>query len=390
MTNRLVLSAALYLGYYTALGAYMPFINLYYERIGLSGIQIGVLAAIPVFISTTTVMVWGGLADRFGWHSRIMRINMLLCAVSILLLSTAGSFQAIIPFIASYALFNSPLVPLLDSAALDSIQGSRYSYGQVRVWGSIGWSISTVGVGFIIQRFAIQWLFYSYAAFMLVTFLISLRLPMHTAKLQTSLRTGLKNLVAYLPFVLFLVSVFFISITLSAANAFLSIYLDEIGTNESSIGLAWAISSLSEIPIMLFSAYIVRKVGSSGLLKIAFFAFIIRWFLLSLIRVPTLALIVQVLHGITFGGYLIGSVTYINDRAAEGIRTTALAIFNLISFGVGSILGSLLGGFVVEAGGTVWLFRILSLVAVAGFSVFLLSQHKSFLKVPVTGTGPGN
>jgi PPP family 3-phenylpropionic acid transporter len=384
MINRLLLSAALYLGYYTALGAYMPFITLYYERMGLNGIQIGILASIPVLISTTTVMVWGGLADRFGWHSRIMRINLLLCAVSILLLSTAGSFQAIIPFIACYALFNSPLVPLLDSAALNAVEGSRYSYGQLRVWGSIGWSISTVGVGFIIQRFAIQWLFYSYAAFMLVTFFLSLWLPVHSAKLQTSLRAGLKNLVGYLPFVLFLVSVLFISMTLSAANAFLSIYLDEIGTNESSIGLAWAISSLSEIPIMFFSAYIVRKVGSGGLLKIAFFAFIVRWLLLSLIRTPVLALIVQVLHGITFGGYLIGSVTYINDRAAEGIRTTALAIFNLTGFGVGSILGSLLGGFVVEAGGTVWLFRMLSLVALAGFSVFLLSQKKSALKVQVT------
>ncbi|MEJ2706378.1 MAG: major facilitator superfamily domain-containing protein 6 [Anaerolineales bacterium] len=384
MINRLLLSAALYLGYYTALGAYMPFITLYYERMGLNGIQIGILASIPVLISTTTVMVWGGLADRFGWHSRIMRINLLLCAVSILLLSTAGSFQAIIPFIACYALFNSPLVPLLDSAALNAVEGSRYSYGQLRVWGSIGWSISTVGVGFIIQRFAIQWLFYSYAAFMLVTFFLSLWLPVHSAKLQTSLRAGLKNLVGYLPFVLFLVSVLFISMTLSAANAFLSIYLDEIGTNESSIGLAWAISSLSEIPIMFFSAYIVRKVGSGGLLKIAFFAFIVRWLLLSLIRTPVLALIVQVLHGITFGGYLIGSVTYINDRAAEGIRTTALAIFNLTGFGVGSILGSLLGGFVVEVGGTVWLFRMLSLVALAGFGVFLLSQKKSVLKVQVT------
>jgi PPP family 3-phenylpropionic acid transporter len=384
MLNRLLLSAALYLGYYTALGAYMPFITLYYERMGLNGIQIGILVSIPVLISTTTVMVWGGLADRFGWHSRIMRINLLLCAVSILLLSTARSFQAIIPFVACYALFNSPLVPLLDSAALNAIEGSRYSYGQLRVWGSIGWSISTVGVGFIIQHFAIQWLFYSYAAFMLVTFFLSLWLPVRSAKLQTSLRAGLKNLVGYLPFVLFLVSVLLISMTLSAANAFLSIYLDEIGTNESSIGLAWAISSLSEIPIMLFSAYIVRKVGSSGLLKIAFFAFIVRWLLLSLIRTPLLALIVQVLHGITFGGYLIGSVTYINDRAVEGIRTTALAIFNLIGFGVGSILGSLLGGFVVEAGGTVWLFRMLSLVALAGFSVFLLSQNKSALKVPVT------
>jgi PPP family 3-phenylpropionic acid transporter len=384
MNKRLLLPGALYFGYYIALGAYMPFINLYYERLGLSGIQIGTLAALPVFVSSTTVIFWGGLADRFGWHNRILRINLLLCAGSILLLSTAVSYQAIVPFVIGYALFNAPLVPLLDSAALDAIEGSSYSYGQLRVWGSIGWSFSTVLVGILIQRFAIQWLFYSYAIFMLITFFLSIRLSMRQPKLKTSWRTGLRDLVGYLPFVLFLVSIFFISMTLSASNAFLSIYLDEIGTSESSIGLAWAISSLSEIPVMLFSAYILRKVGFGGLLKIAFLVFIVRWFLLSLIRDPLLALIVQVLHGITFGGYLIGSVTYINERAAEGVRTSALSIFNLVTFGIGSIMGSLMGGFIVEAGGTAWLFRALSLLAVVGFAFLLLSQNRSAVEVQAT------
>jgi PPP family 3-phenylpropionic acid transporter len=144
MPKRTLLSGALYLGYYLALGAYYPYINLYFERLGFTGIQIGTLSAIPVLISSSTVMIWGGLADRYRWHHRILRTNLLLCALSVLLLSTAGSFQAIIPFIAGFALFNSPLVPLLDNTALEAIEGSKNSYGQVRVWGSIGWSISTV------------------------------------------------------------------------------------------------------------------------------------------------------------------------------------------------------------------------------------------------------
>ena len=381
MNKRLALSGTLYFGYYMALGAYMPFINLYYERMGLSGIQIGFLSAIPILISSITVMLWGGLADRYGWHSRILRINLLLCAVSVLFISTAGSFQMLIPFIISYALFNSPLVPLLDSAALEAVTGSAFSYGQVRVWGSIGWSVITIAVGFLIQRFAIQWLFYSYAIFMLVTFFLALWLPVHRAQMQNSIRESLKNLVGYWPFILFLLSVLFIALTLSAANAFLSIYLDEIGTPETQIGLAWAISSVSEIPVMLFSAYIVQKIGASGLLKIAFVTFIVRWFLLSLIRTPVLALAAQILHGITFGGYLIGSITFINDRAAEEIRTSALSIFNLTTFGIGSILGSLLGGYIVEAGGTVWMFRMLSLAAMAGLGLFMLSQRKAMVNV---------
>lgn len=385
MPKRTLLSGALYLGYYLALGAYYSYINLNFERLGFTGIQIGTLSAIPVLISSSTVMIWGGLADRHRWHHRILRTNLLLCALSVLLLSTAGSFQAIIPFIAGFALFNSPLVPLLDNTALEAIEGSKNPYGQVRVWGSIGWSISTVLVGLIIQRFAIQWMFYIYAALMVLTFCISLLLPRRQVKLKTSLTAGLKKLVLHLPFILFLLSIFLIAVTLSASNAFFSIYLDGIGASESIIGLAWAVSSLSEIPIMLFSAAIIRKTGASGLLKIALLAFCLRWYLLSLIRIPHLALVVQVLHGITFGGFLIGSVTYINDQATQGVRPSALAMSNLVTFGIGAFIGSLLGGFEYEWGGAAWLFRILGLIAAAGLGVFLLSQRQPAFRIQSGG-----
>jgi cyanate permease len=44
----------MYLGYYMAIGAFIPFINLYYARLGLSGEQIGLLAALPVLVTAST------------------------------------------------------------------------------------------------------------------------------------------------------------------------------------------------------------------------------------------------------------------------------------------------------------------------------------------------
>ena len=89
MPNPLWISAALYFSYYTDFGSYMPFINLYYERIGLSILQIGTLSALPIFIASTTVLIWGSITDTAHWHRRILRINFLLAAGAILLLSTA-------------------------------------------------------------------------------------------------------------------------------------------------------------------------------------------------------------------------------------------------------------------------------------------------------------
>jgi MFS transporter, PPP family, 3-phenylpropionic acid transporter len=59
MPNPVLISSALFFGYYMALGSYLPFINLYYERLGLSGVQIGILSALPVLVAASMVLVWG-------------------------------------------------------------------------------------------------------------------------------------------------------------------------------------------------------------------------------------------------------------------------------------------------------------------------------------------
>ena len=59
MPNPIWISSALFLGYYMALGSYLPYNNLYYEQMGLSGVQIRILSSLPVLVASSTVLVWG-------------------------------------------------------------------------------------------------------------------------------------------------------------------------------------------------------------------------------------------------------------------------------------------------------------------------------------------
>jgi predicted MFS family arabinose efflux permease len=47
----------------------------------------------------------------------------------------------------------------------------------------------------------------------------------------------------------------------------------------------------------------------------------------------------------------------------------------MIGFGVGAIVGSMVGGYLYQMVGIVGLFRLLSIVVVAALGVFLLSQR---------------
>lgn len=371
-TFALANTRAMYVSFYMAFGAILPFINLYFERMGLNGLEIGTLTAITVSVISLAAPFWGGYADAHSRHRAVFRMALLVSPLAIALLSRADNFLAYIPFVVAYAVFSSPIVPLQDSAALEVAEAHQRTFGALRAWGSLGWSISTILVGILMQRWGIVWMFYIYIIFMLITFVFSLFQPARKHVLQSTMRHGLRILLYQREMLIFLLSIFLLAVTIGAVSSFLSIYLDGIGAMESTIGLAFAISSIIEVPVMLYSGKIIRRTGSSGLLKVAFSIFALCWVLLSFIQAPVWALGVQVLRGISYAAFIVGGVTYINERTPEGLSTTAQAIFNTVVFGLGAIVGALLGGYLFDTVGMVTLFRVLTLLALVGLLVFWL------------------
>src|SRR5574341_14159 len=373
--GRLLPHRTMYLAYYMAIGAYIPFINLYYERMGLNGVQIGTLAALPVLISSVATPLWGSLADAFHWHRQLLRAALLLAPVAIFLLSRAANYVGLLSFVSAYAVLSSPILPIVDSSALEAAQANQSSYGSLRVWGTIGWSISTWLIGSLIERGSIHVLFYGYIAFMALTFCLSLFMPARPRVRRDPLRRGLKMLLGRADFLLFLLSVFLLTLTSGAVMSFFSIYLDGIGASEGLIGIAWTVAAASEIPVMWYSGRIIARIGARGLLMVAFVNYALRWLLLSIVTVPLWALSLQLLHGLSFAAYLVGAVTYVSERTPEGLTTTSLAIFNMVCFGLASIAGSLVGGYFYDRLGMLALFRILSLIAMAGLVLFWAVTH---------------
>jgi len=376
-TSALFNSQALYLFYYMAAGSYIPFIYLYFERLGLTGVQIGTLAALPVLITASTSLFWSGTADALHWHQRILRISLFLSPVAVFLLSRVTTMVWLILIIIVFAFFSSPIVPLLDSFALKTAVKNDRSYGDLRLWGSVGWAISTVLIGWLIERLGILWLFYGYMAFMSFALITSFFQPRQQSVPKSSIWSGIKDLLSSKTYILFLVSVFLLVVSSSGVLTFLSIFMDSIGTKEGLIGLGWALSAVSEVPVMMLSGRVIRKIGSKGLLMIAFIMFAVRWMLLSFIHTPFWAITIQLLHGPSFASFLVGSVTFIQERTPVGLHTTALAIFNPVTYGFGSIVGSLLGGYLLDQVGMAVLFQVFSVIAAGSLLFFMAGQRNS-------------
>jgi PPP family 3-phenylpropionic acid transporter len=365
----------MYLGYYMALGAFMPYINLYYERAGLSGVQIGFLAASILVTTSLTAIPWGAIADRFQLHQRILGAAFVLAPIFIFFLSQVSSYALMIPLVLAYALSTAPIIPLLDGSALEIARLKRITYGELRVGGTMGWIISVWLVGILIQAFDIHWLFYCYIAFMGLTLVYALSRPPRRGSTQIVLWSNLRLLITDSSVVFFLVSIFLVAVGSGAVLNFFSLYLDGIGAGEGLIGLAWALAAVSEIPVMMYAGALMRRIGSAGLLKLAFLVYAARWLLLSFIESPGLAVAVQLLHGLSFAAFLTAGVTYLSERTPEGLSTTAQAVFNVVCFGLASMVGALLGGYLYDSVGMAALLRVLSLVTVAGLILFWLTAR---------------
>lgn len=370
----LLYARSFYFCYYLALGAFYPFLNLYYKRIGLSGSQIGLLASIPALMSPFAAPLWGGLADRFGIHRHLLTLALVGTLAAGFSYSLTAVFTLLFSISLIYAFFGSSIAPLMDSAALEVASSQGRSYGQLRVWGTLGWIVSTWAVGWLMED-ELSRFFYAFAAFMAVAIIVSLFQPPRRQLWQKPLLEGLRQILGQRSTVLFLVSVFLLSVTIAGANQFFSIYMAAIGSSEGLIGFAWAVAAMSEVPMMLLSGTLIRQMGISRFLILAFLVYALRWALLSVISVPEWVLVVQLLQGISFTSFLVGGVTYIARLAPAGLGATAQAIFSSTTFGLGAFAGALLGGFLYDQIGLARMFLINSGIALVACLVFLLSRR---------------
>ena len=116
--------------------------------------------------------------------------------------------------------------------------------------------------------------------------------------------------------------VLFLIAYLTASSAavlygFLGIHLEELGGSANLLGIAVAIGAACELPVIAYSGRLLRRFGPARLLAIAIAAYVVRFIALGTIAEPLWILPVQTLHGLTYGAFLVASVTLAHRLAGK-------------------------------------------------------------------------
>ena len=371
-----------YFWYYAAIGTFMPFAALYYRELGFSGLQVGALTALPAVGVALSGPVWGAVADARAIHRRILRVALILGVIAALAASRASAFPAVFSLVALLALASVPVAPLLDSYGMTLGDRFGLSYGRLRVWGSLGYMALTLVLGRLMGDGVSSLLLVAHAACLSVTLLWLFGLPPLAERRPRPLLGGLREIRRNAPLLVLLGIAYLMSSGAAVMYVFLGIHIETLDGTPNLVGPAFAISAASELPIVAFGGWFLTRIGASRLIALALIVYAVRFVAFSVAPAGAWILPVQVLHGLSYGAFLMASVTLAHRLAGRGQAATAQGLLTAVSFGFGSITGSLVGGALLEPIGTVGLFRGAAVLMVVTLVVLVAGIRFVGLDVP--------
>lgn len=368
---------------FASLSSWMPLFNIWLKDCGLKGIQIGLVAAIPWVVMLLVQPLWGVLADKYG-KLPCLRISVIAAALLFSLFPFVG--KGIIPVAAMtlvLALFNNPVLPLLDSLALDHIEGRKnISYSNIRFWGAPGYALGAASTGWLIPVFGVKVAFYTGAVFLIFTLLALHGLPAATKK-NRGIDLEFKNLSGILSdkiLLFFMLIIVVVSMGQSAITFFLTLYMREIGATPEVTGAVIGVQALSELPFYFIAAWLLIRMKPEKVVLIAIFATAIRMFFYSINSNPHLVFLIETMNGMTWTLLWIASVEYINKLIPAKWRTTGLSLLWAAYFGAGAISGNIFSGWLYESMPMQRIYAINSLIIGAVFilagSVIVFNSRK--------------
>jgi PPP family 3-phenylpropionic acid transporter len=359
-------------------GFLFPFINLFYTQQGLSGTQIGLLSTVASLAALIAAPWWGRRSDATSHPRRLLQFGLLATSLCMLALSQQTVFVWMALIVTLDATLSINVAPLSDVVALAVIKG-RAGFGSVRLWGSLGWAVTALLGGWLIEQTGLFTMFAGYAisGFASIALLAMLRMPrwgqQHTDRTEEAPPHSWRATFAVLwrdrTLLGLTLALSILWFSLNGLRQFEPVFLDQLGAGETIIGLASTIGAAVELPAMLWVDRLGRRHSAASLLRASFLMYIA--VALSVVIAPTVPVILfsHVIDGVAYSFFAVASVLFIADVAPQRQVTTMMAIFTVTLPSIVRMVSAPVSGWVFDARGAYALYVIGVIGSAAGWLI---------------------
>lgn len=358
-----------YFAYFAALAIYYPFLNVYLKSLGLSGLQIGILAAVGPALTFVIATPLAALADRRAWRKRILAGSLAGVGVAILLLIFPTGFWALLAIMVLRAIVYGPSTSLADSMIVRMAAKNRLNYGGMRLWGSFSFAVASVVCGAIWQHFGYRPMFVVAG---LIYLAVACGVPALDEGSESRRRTRapLGSIFQDRLVVVFLVASFLVACGMGMDLTFIGIYMTGLGGGGLLVGALFCVAALFELPTMLYSARLAERFGWRGTLIVSYGLFVVAYLGYALSPTPIFLLIFSAARGLAYGLFYVSTVRFINERTPPEWSATLQSVITGTTFALAQLIAGPLGGKIYDARGPVAVY--VTCTTFVGLAVILM------------------
>ena len=328
-----------------SIGGYM------YETLHFDGNKVGWMFSTTAVAAMISPLFVGYVADRLFATEKLLAALHLIGAVLLLAAAFVTDFPKLFAIMQAYALCYMPTLALTNSISFANIADSKKDFPGIRVWGTWGWIIAGLSIGFLVggttnRQFLVA------AGLSAVLAFFCLYLP-HTpprSKVESSPEatkgSGVLRLLGDPTFLVFVVCSFLICIPLSfyysQANGFLVQLEAPYPTALQTIG------QFSEVGFMAAMPFFITRLGVKRMLTVGMLAWVLRYMAFATLNLPAVTFGL-LLHGVCYDFYFVAAYIYVDTRVDERQRASAQSFIAFVMLGVGMFVGSIASGRTVNA-----------------------------------------
>ena len=378
-------------------GAYLVY---YLSDLGYSNMRIGTLMSLRTFMGLIAPPIVGYICDRLENRKIVFIISMSLMGLVITPLTFYGDLMLAVS-IGIVGFLWEPQQSVLDSWILETSDHTAHNYGFMRAWGSIGFAIIVTVFGQVIDKFGWRVHFLSYGVIIFILVIIALNIKdnsyeelqqkeeqienVEAGKIETEnlkltvakeINSELddKNIMRLFKnpdYIFILIVTIMIFIPNQMVFVYLAPIIKSVGGDSTDLGYMFFFNALSEAPIFFAAKYFLEKYKTNSLLLFSAFFYLIRFIVAAAATSPVYFLFFGMLQSLSFGVFLVTVRYYVKLVAPAALKTTAQSIAMMSAFGAAGIIGSLLGGYLIDNFGMAVMFRVV--IVFASAAVLLLA-----------------
>ena len=294
----------------------------------------------------------GLIADRFFPSEKVMGVLFLLGSLFLFLIPGAasrGDGDLMVNLMLGNMLCYMPTLALGNTIAFTHLDSMTFP--KIRVWGTIGWIVAGLVVGFMGWSANMN-IFYIAAATSLILGVYSFSLPNTPAPMKGEpiewrglLMVDAFSMFKRPAFAVFMVCSCLVCIPLAYYYGYTSTYLSNVGFTQAASTMT--IGQMSEIFFMLLIPFFFRKLGVKWMILIGMLAWVLRYLLFAYgadEQVIWMILFGIALHGICYDFFFVTGFMYTDKVAPKSVRSQAQSMLVFFTQGIGLYFGYKVAG----------------------------------------------